>query len=130
MPLIKLYKSKKTKPKTKIVYIYNNNMSNSLSLGATGLSMNEGQSAYGQFWNGNVYYISSGKGLTLRANGGSASTSNPLALEGLVQMPFGMGAVQVVTVTGTDQFTKAVRNITVATVAPSGGIQGDIWIQI
>jgi hypothetical protein len=94
--------------------------------------MSTGSNTYAQFWTGNDYKfaVGSGNSITIESNGGGGGTARPIYLNGVVQMVFGIGPTTVVQATGTDQFTRALRNITVATVAPSGGIQGDIWIQI
>jgi hypothetical protein len=114
------------------MYIYNNNFADVASFGATGISMGQGAKTYAQFWTGTDYKfaVGSGNSITIESNGGLGGTSRPIYLNGVVQMVFGIGPTTVVQATGTDQFTRALRNITVATVAPSGGIQGDIWIQI
>ena len=114
------------------MHIYNNNLSDYATFGATGLAQNSGQNAYAQFWSGADYYfkVGSGNSITIEANGGLGGTSKPIYLNGAVAMPSGMMSTYVVTASGTDQYTRAVRNITISGANPSGGIQGDIWIQI
>jgi hypothetical protein len=114
------------------MFIYNNNFADVASFGATGISMGQGAKTYAQGWIDTDYRFAVGFGesITIQANAGLGGTAKPIYLEGVVSMPLGMMATTVVTASGTDQFTRSVRNITVATVAPSGGIQGDIWIQI
>jgi hypothetical protein len=114
------------------MFIYNNNFADVASFGATGISMGQGAKTYAQGWIDTDYRFAVGFGesITIQANAGLGGTARPIYLEGVVSMPLGMMAATVVTASGTDQFTRSVRNITVATVAPSGGIQGDIWIQI
>ncbi len=114
------------------MFIYNNNFADVASFGATGISMSQGANTYAQGWIDTDYRFAVGFGesITIQANAGLGGTAKPIYLEGVVSMPLGMMATTVVTASGTDQFTRSVRNITIATVAPSGGIQGDIWIQI
>jgi len=112
--------------------IQSNNGANYSNFSSLGIAFQKGSVGVNVAFVDNNFMISTGSGSKIRIqpNGGLISATHSIDLEGRVNISGGLGAVYVAEATGTDSFTKAVRNITVATSAPSGGIQGDIWIQI
>lgn len=69
-------------------------------------------------------------GITLKPNGGVLSSTYPVYIYGRLDASFG-GIVAGAYIAGNTTYTsRAIRNITVDTAAPSGGSEGDIWIQI
>ena len=69
-------------------------------------------------------------GITLKPNGGTASSTYPVYIFGRLDTSFG-GIVPGAYIAGNTTYTsRAIRNITVNTTSPSGGNEGDIWIQI